>query len=135
MLGVAGQRLTVDAPECTLTPDLLAELRQYKASLIDILQEGGSGPTAQQSLGAPDRATAPSMATDADIVSWEECIERPDPCQKCGSLMIWWDVLGGQHCMICEKPKYTVEQAEELREKAKRLRQFPSRASSLRQGR
>ena len=135
VLGIAGEKLTVDAPEGALTPDLLAELRQHKAGLLDILQKGGSGLAAQQSHGDPDHATAPSIATDADIVPWDECIEPPDPCPACGSLMFWWDVLGGQHCMICEEPKYSADKAEELREMAKRLRQFPRRASSCRQGR
>ena len=134
VLGVAGEKLTVDAPEGVITPDFLAELRQHKASLIEILQKGGSGPAAQQSRRDLDHTTTPSMATDSDIVPWEECIEPPDPCPKCGSLMFWWDVLGGQHCMICEKPKYGVEKAAQLRELARRLRQLPRRASSLRQG-
>jgi hypothetical protein len=134
VLGIAGEKLTVDAPKGVITPDLLAELRRHKASLIEILQKGGSGPAAQQSRSAPDDSITPSTVTDSDVVPWEECIEPPDPCPKCGSLMIWWDVLGGQHCMNCEKPKYAVEKAAELQELAKRLRQLPRRASSLRQG-
>jgi len=134
VLGVAGEKLTVDAPEGVITSHFLAELRQHKASLIEILRKGGSGPAAQQSRGDLDQTTAPGIPNDADILPWEEYIEPPDPCPKCGSLMIWWDVLDGQHCMICEKPKYGVEKAAQLRELARRLRQFPKRASSLRQG-
>ena len=37
----------------------------------------------------------------ADLEDVEE-IEPPPPCSTCGSLMAWWDVLGGQHCMVCE---------------------------------
>ncbi len=134
VLGVAGEKLAVDAPEGAITPDFLAELRQHKASLIEILKKGGSGPAAQQSRSDLDHTTAPGVPNDADIVPWEECIEPPHPCPKCGSVMFWWDVLGGQHCMICEKPKYGVEKAAQLRELARRLRQLPRRASSLRQG-
>jgi hypothetical protein len=43
--------------------------------------------------------------------------------------------LGGPHCMMCEKPKYPPEKAAELRELAKRLRQFPRSAGYSRQGR
>jgi hypothetical protein len=134
VLCVAGEKLTMDAPKGVITPDFLAELRQHKASLIEILQKGGSGPVAQQSRSDLDHSTAPGVPNDADIMPWEECIEPPSPCPKCGCLMVWWDVLGGQHCMICEKPKHAVEKAAELRELAKRLRQFPKRASSLRKG-
>ena len=135
VLGVAGEKLTVDAPQGAIEPYILAQFRQHKGSLLDILKTGGSGPLARQTNGDPDNATTPSMATDTDIVPWEECIEPPDPCPKCGSLMIWWDASGGQHCMICDEPKYSAEKAAELRELAKRLRQFPRPAGSSRQGR
>jgi hypothetical protein len=135
VLGIAGEKLTVDGPESALTPDLLAELRQHKAGLLDILKEYGSGLTAQQCRGVPDSATAPSMATDTDIVPCEECVEPPGPCQKCGSLMVWWDLLGGQHCTLCEEPRYSIEKAAELREVARRLRDSLAGATSSRQGR
>jgi hypothetical protein len=131
VLGVAGEKLTVDAPQGAIEPDLLAQFRQHKASLLDVLQRGQPGMEAAQLLADPNDASPPST----DIVPWEECVELPDPCPKCGSLMMWWDVLGGQHCMMCEKPKYPLEKTAELRELAKRLRQFPRPTGSSRQGR
>lgn len=105
-MSVAGEKLAVDAPKGALTPGLLDALRQHKSSLLDILQR--------------------------DVTPWEECIEPPDPCPRCGSLMFWWDVLGREHCMMCEKPAYPPGKAGELRELAKRLRQGGKRRSFLR---
>jgi hypothetical protein len=48
----------------------------------------------------------------------EEAVDPPAPCQQCGSLMAWWDVLGGVHCMDCEPPV----RSERLREQAERIR-------------
>jgi hypothetical protein len=27
-----------------------------------------------------------------------------EPCRRCGSLLLWWDALGGVHCESCEPP-------------------------------
>ena len=56
VLHVAGEKLTVDAPEGTLTPDLLTELRQHKAGLIELLQDGR--PETETARSADDRAAA-----------------------------------------------------------------------------
>ena len=131
VLHVAGQKLTVDAPEGTLTPDLLTELRQHKAGLIELLQDGW--PETETARSAHDRDDA--ALRDTDMAPWDECIEPPDPCPKCGSLMIWWDVLGGQHCMICDKPKHPREKAAELRKLATWLRRSAGPGIFSRHGR
>ena len=79
VLAVAGEKLTVDAPEGTLTPDLLTELRQHKAGLIDVAEEtAGLG---QKQHGRPDDRHDAALP-DTDMVPWDECIEPPDPCPK-----------------------------------------------------
>jgi hypothetical protein len=131
VLGIAGEKLTVDAPEGVIKPDLLAEFRQHRESLLDMVKRGWPGTVRPQ---LPDDSSG-AISPNTDVTPWEECAELPDPCPKCGSLMIWWDVLGGQHCMICDKPTYFTERAAELRALAKRLRRFPNAASYVRRGR
>ncbi len=131
VLGVAGEKLIVDAPEGVITPDLLAQLRQHKAGLIEFLQDGWPETETARSADDPDDAALP----DRDMAPWEECVEPPDPCPKCGSLMIWWDVLGGRHCMICDKPKHPHGKAAELRKLATWLRRSAGPGSFSRHGR
>jgi hypothetical protein len=130
-LSAAGEKLSVDAPEGAITPDLLDGLRHHKACLLRMLRSVESRPEAPPSFIGPHEAAIFSIPADGDAVSGEECIEPPDPCPKCGSLMFWWDLLGGQHCMACEKPKYPPEKVAELRELAKRLRQSSAMANPL----
>jgi hypothetical protein len=127
VLHVAGEKVTADAPQGTLTPDLVAELRQHKAGLVELLKNGR--------LPIETTASADPNPPETDIVPWDECIEPPHPCPKCGSLACWWDALGGQHCIICEKPKHPREKAAELWKLAARLRQSARPGSFPRRGR
>jgi hypothetical protein len=131
VLGIAGEKLTVDALEGAIGPDFLAELREHREDLLDMVKRGWPGTAQSQLLNGPTGTTLPN----SDVVPWQECTELPYPRPKCGSLMIWWDVLGGQHCMICDKPTYSIEKAAELQELAKRLRRFANPASCVRRGR
>jgi hypothetical protein len=135
VLNVAGDRLSVDAPPGTLTPDLLDGLKQHKSSLLGLLTRSKSELEAVQCNAEHHNAIHTCITSKVDVTLWDECIEIPDPCPKCSSLMFWWDALGGQHCMMCEKPKFPAEKAAELRELAKQLRQFPKKASFLCRGR
>jgi len=132
-LSVAGEKLAVDAPKGALTPGLLDALRQQKPSLLDILQREEGGPEATHCDVESRPEALSAIPANADVTPWEECIEPPDPCPGCGSLMFWWDVLGREHCMMCEKPAYPPGKAAELRELAKRLRQGGKRRSLLRE--
>ena len=131
-LNAAGDKLSVDAPEGAVSPDLMDGLRHHKACLLEMLQNIGGGPKEPSLFTEPHEAAIPDIHPDGDDVSDEECIEPPDPCPKCGSLVFWWDVLGGQHCMVCEKPKFPIEKAAELRESAIQLCQFPNTANYVR---
>ena len=118
-------------PKGRLHQTFWLQLRQHKAGLIELLQDGRPQTETARSADDPDDAALP----DTDMAPWDECIEPPDPCPKCGSLMIWWDVLGGQHCMICDKPKHPREKAAELRKLAARLRRSAGPGSFSRHGR
>ena len=126
-----GEKLTIDALEGTITPDLLQELRQHKASLLKILQKDMDELDARRCESETDSLPLENLET----TPWDECIEPPHPCPVCGGILFWWDVMGSQHCMACEAPQYPPEKATELRKLAKQLRQFPRKASSLRHAR
>ena len=34
-----------------------------------------------------------------------DCIEPPDPCSRCGSLMLWENALGDWRCLRCDPPE------------------------------
>ncbi len=68
-------QLSIDAPQGTLTPTILACLKAHKDELVGLLR--------------PDITTP-----------WEDCVE-PVPCDCCGSLMAWWNLLGERQCMVC----------------------------------
>ncbi|NLX95980.1 MAG: hypothetical protein GXY83_07375 [Rhodopirellula sp.] len=59
---------------------------------------------------------SPIEATE--VVEWEDGIEPPPPCDKCGSLELWETVGGSWHCQRCDPPI----RSEMLRLRARRLR-------------
>ena len=105
--------LTIDAPEGALTSDLIERLKTHKAELLTLL--------------------LPAADNDAD--GWDDAIEPPVPCPKCGRLELWQSVAGdslGQtpgtwRCVRCDPPTT----ARRLRDTAARLRkQAPRMARS-----
>ena len=132
LLTVSGENLGVDAPEGTVTPDLMDGLRQHKSSLLDILRRDEGEPEVPQCDVKSCTEALPTIPADADVTTWEECIEPPEPCPKCGSLMFWWDMLGRIHCMTCDVPTYSFEKMAELQELAKALRDRSTRERTYR---
>jgi hypothetical protein len=54
----------------------------------------------------------------ADAVVWEDAIDPPLPCPKCGSLELWESMAGSWRCMICDPPVAALrllEHVEKLR--------------------
>lgn len=47
-------------------------------------------------------------------------LPMPDPCPKCGSLELWWDLLGGVHCQHCGGDVF--RRGLELLDRAERIR-------------
>ncbi|MEN6558053.1 MAG: hypothetical protein ABFC54_07725 [Thermoguttaceae bacterium] len=60
------------------------------------------------------------QAPDLAEVVPSEAMPWPNPCPRCGSLEKWWDVLGGEHCSVCEQDK--LKRAIRWAETAARLR-------------
>ncbi len=92
------------SPRSAMTPDLVEGMKTHKAELLVIMQ-----PEAHN-----------------DVAGWDDAIEPPDPCPKCGTLELWQSVAGdpfGQtpgtwRCVRCDPPTT----ARRLRELAVRLR-------------
>jgi len=53
------------------------------------------------------------------VSTWAE-LPNPDPCERCGSLELWQDLLGGWHCQHCERE--TLARARRWAEKVAELR-------------
>lgn len=109
-------RLTIDAPQDVLTPELLARLRAYKTDLLAALAVTAKPPV--------ERETA--TASDLDLPAWQEVetIDLPAPCPNCGHIFVWWDGLDRQHCLACDPPSDRVKALPDL---AERLRKQPHR--------
>ena len=91
--------LNIDAPANTLTPSLLAQLKDSKAQLLASLQPEELGPD-----GWP-----------VDSIHAEELA----PCSKCNSLDLWQTLSGSWRCMKCDPPTL----ARRLAAQADRIRQ------------
>jgi hypothetical protein len=118
-------------PRDRVTPDLLDRMKLCKGDLLRLLNSPGGVyetpaiPERSRVVCNVDSVDTPQPAprtqeidpcgwgeyTTADVrrvivradaaVDLEE-IAPPEPCLACGSLMAWWDILGGQHCMVCD---------------------------------
>jgi hypothetical protein len=120
--------LTIDAPKDALTPDLIGRLKSHKAELLAILRpaEGPGGLTAAPADDHPKRvASRPEASPEA--IRWEDCIDPPDPCPKCGSLELWQSAAGDLfgrtpgrwRCLRCDPPT-TARRLAELAERIRR---------------
>lgn len=96
-------------------------------------------PAAVALVTAPPAAyepMAPALAV-ASLPGGDGCelmaIDPPPPCPTCGSLELWWDPWGTQHCQICQAAGF--RRGQRLADLAPRLRWLAemrrrSRASS-----
>ena len=128
--------LTIDAPEDTLTPDLLDRLKANKADVVAMLRpvpdlapinQGDAAAVWQTALDRlegdplfpPDvmegMRTAGVRWADNALAGYAD---SPDPCPVCGSLELWETLAGNWRCRRCDPP--TV--AQRLREQAARLK-------------
>lgn len=106
-------------PRSAVTPELVERLRSHKAELLAIL--GDTGGCEGLSRGpAPDHperwANHPEGAPEP--IRWEDCIEPPPACPRCGGLVWWWNPLGDRRCMDCDPPTTAItalERAERIR--------------------
>ncbi|NQU20948.1 MAG: hypothetical protein HQ567_06660 [Candidatus Nealsonbacteria bacterium] len=86
------------------------------------------------SSGTPASQVAPPLQDETATREAPPLVTPPDeldeldpdevtPCTTCNSLELWWDVVGGQHCMICDPP----HKGRRLRRAAQRLRERADR--------
>ena len=127
-----GDRLRY-CPRSAVTPHLAALLKAHKAEVLEILLAVERTRQSVMALTVDetwepvdgqqlDRDASPDWEMRPDAagrMGWEPAdlheedrtwagdyreIDPPEPCTHCNSLAAWWDVLGGQHCMICDPP-------------------------------
>ena len=105
-----------------LTPELKTALGGHKEELLQLIPEPKPRP-AWWSDGindAENQAIDEFMGYDADGEIPDESVAILDvaPCDRCDSLILWWDWQGDVHCRTCEPPRRSVA----LAAKAVRLR-------------
>lgn len=74
-------------------------------------------------------------ASDSPGERWDDCPEWPDPCPRCGRVLVWWNLRGQTHCLRCDPP----DKALRMASLAARLRERhglpePAGAAEFRQG-
>ena len=86
------------------------------------------GPEVAEPPVAPQPIPAVAVAQPVPVPvpgdkcpAWEECEEPGEPCEICGSLEYWADLLGNRHCQQCHPPKLGM--AQRLRYRAAKLRE------------
>ena len=130
-------RLAIDAPDGTLTPGLVDDLRRNKPALLAALTvpEPAPGPPMDSAPIGPGRsaATAPVQPelvhpgdgrpdNLGDLLpadgSWDE-LPDPEPCRTCGGIDAWWGLWDERRCSACEPAG---QRSTELADRAARLR-------------
>ena len=128
-------------PRDKVMPGLLAQLRDCKVELLEMLR-GGDGdktPRTPRETSVVSPAAAGSQDAHGDAGEWLEvtdpdgwrCLVRadaaeleiidvPTPCPNCGGIVFWWDVAGGVHCERCSPMPTT---GQRLRTRAAELRE------------
>jgi hypothetical protein len=101
---VVGDELLLHCP----TPELAAKIEEGRSRIEQVLDEMWHSEPA-----APDHSAVGPCP-------WDAAEEPGPPCPECGSLEVWWDLLGGRHCQTCDGTK--VRRAVGLRERAERIR-------------
>lgn len=94
-----GNRLRY-SPQSAVTGSLLEQLKLHKADLLAMLRPSGGFEEQPQD----DKPVAGLVPVAGSVIEWADCVEPPEPCPSCGGITVWWDPLGGQHCMTCEPP-------------------------------
>ena len=107
-----GDRLVIRGPK---SADAVARrLLAHKAVILALLAAGNGNTNPLN----PERIES---CVDGGPCPWDEATEPGPACPVCGSLEKWWDILGGEHCQVCEREK--LDRALRWAEKAARLRE------------
>lgn len=117
-------RLTIDAPQDALTPDLVERLMANKAELLAILRADATRaglPDASETWGAVNQRVDDSELGDLGPDGWPIDSIDPnelEPCPNCGMLELWQTAAGNWRCEHCDPPT----KAQELAKLVERIR-------------
>jgi hypothetical protein len=112
-----GDRLVIRGPK---SADAVARrLLAHKAVILAVLAAGNGNTT--PAIPKVASIVAPHLASIHEVVPFDDLLLPGPACPRCGSLESWTDILGGQHCGVCERA--TLDKALRLAERAARLRQ------------
>ena len=92
-------------PRSAMTRELFNDLSANKAKLLRLLSDLYD--------------SSDDDWENDESVNWSSLLELTE-CPVCGSLICWWDIRGGQHCMACDPPHKAIslmEEAEGIRER------------------
>jgi len=102
-------------PRSALTPGLVERLRTHKEELLAILRPTVFPDGATTALAAGEAETAESRPDAApEVIRWEDCLDPPDPCAKCGSLELWQTLAGNWRCLRCDPPTTATRLLEQV---------------------
>jgi hypothetical protein len=82
--------------------------------------------TVPEPIPRPEVTELATPAADPLAAEWEKVTDFDSlplpgrPCPQCGSLEMWWDILGSEHCQQCERE--TLDKSFRLEELAAQLR-------------
>lgn len=82
---IGSSDLKIDAPQNSLTPELIEQLKANKADVLRTLRV---------------------FRCDEIEEDWPDTVDVRDttPCPKCGSLELWENLVGNWRCLRCDPP-------------------------------
>lgn len=108
---VDNDRVEVVGDTSTLTAAMKDALREHKAEIVALLDATQDASPEHPPWWSPKLTSEENRLVDeflnleeGVVCDWDDCIAGTVPCETCGSLFAWWDLLGAQHCMRCEAP-------------------------------
>lgn len=94
-LEARGDRLRY-APRGRAGPDLARRLKAHKVAILAYLRDvEGVEPEAGNNARGPANTSEPA---------WGDCIDPGPECPECGSLLLWWPIVGPPRCQGCDPP-------------------------------
>lgn len=109
-LSASQERLVVKGP--VSAGALARELGRRKTEVLAALAAGNGvyvytndSKTAETANCVDVESASPPQLLVAEVPAALEEVDWPPPCPKCGSLEMWWNVLGDVRCLSCDPPR------------------------------
>lgn len=127
---VEGGEIRVVAPAGVLTAEDKQVLARHKAALLSILAPPvDEEREAIQWLDRLSPVEADRIVDEAvrhwergvETGDWDQAVDQPPPCTKCGSMDFWQNLVGEWRCLSCDPPAT----AERIRRRAEAIRRKP----------